>query len=291
MSDRVILAVKFTPAGSGSQVRRAVGGFLRYVQHRDVHPTQPDGRPRPEVSGLLKYVAYRDRASTRAELFGPSGTLTSEDRKAFAGFVANALEKSNPQLFRGRNGELRDRRRAVYRFVISPEHANGLDLRRLTECAVGRLEHESGVTGLRWIAAIHRNTAHHHIHVVLAGMHQDSNDGYRRVDVTKQRLVAMKEALALEIEHQRGQRVPSKPPSAAPAAAKADAAALFARVETPYCHRVVCVPEAARATAKYRQLPPHGSLIALRAVARRYQRQMERELEDGYRQALWERAA
>lgn len=290
MSDRVILAVKFTPAGTASQVRKAVGGFLRYVQHRDLHLTQPDGRPRPEVSGLLKYVAYRDRASTRAELFGPSGTLTSEDRKAFAAFIANALEKSSPQLFRGRKGELRDRRRAVYRFVISPEHADGLDLRQLTNAAVGRLEQESGVSGLRWIAATHRNTAHHHVHLVLAGMHQDLS-GCRRVDITKQRLAAMKEALALEIEHQRAERFPSKALSAAPAAAKADSAALFPRVETPYCVRVVRLPHEARPTVTYRQLPHHGSLIALRAVARRYQYRMERELEDGYRQRDWERAA
>ena len=291
MSECVILAVKFTPAGTAGQVRKAVGGFIRYVQHRDFHPTEPGGRLRPEVSGLLKYVAYRDRATTRADLFGPSGTLTSEDRKAFAAFTANALEKSSPQLFRGSNGELRDRRHAVYRFVISPERANGLDLRRLTSATVARLEQESGVTGLRWIAAIHRNTAHHHVHLVLAGMHQDPNGSYRRFDVTKQRLAAMKEALALEIEHQRTERVPSKPLSTAPAASKADAAALFPEVETPHRVSVVRVAHAARATAKYRQLSHHGSLIALRAVARRYQRRMERELEESYRQAQWERAA
>ena len=291
MSERVILAVKFTPAGTAGQVRKAVGGFLRYVQHRDLHPSQLDGRSRPEVSGLLKYVAYRDRASTRAELFGPSGTLTSEDRKAFAAFIANALEKSSPQLFRGSNGELRDRRRAVYRFAISPERPKGLDLRRLTNAAVGRLEQESGITGLRWIAAIHRNTAHHHIHLVLAGMHRDSNGSYRRVDVTKQRLAAMKEALALEIEHQRAERVPSMPLSVAPATGHVDAAVLFPRIETPHRVQVVRMPHAARATTKYRQIPHHGSLIALRAVARRYQRRMERELEESYRQGQWEHAA
>jgi hypothetical protein len=106
MSDRVILALKFTPAGAPSQVRRAVGGFLRYVQHRDLHPTPAGGRSKPEVAGLLKYVAYRERASARAELFGPSGTLDSSDRKAFAAFAAGALEGSRPQLYRGRNGEM-----------------------------------------------------------------------------------------------------------------------------------------------------------------------------------------
>ena len=295
MNDRAILVVKFTPAGTGSQVQKAVGGFLRYVQHRDVHPTQPDGRPRPEVSGLLKYVAYRDRASTRAELFGPSGTLTSEDRKAFAGFVANALEKSSPQLFRGRYGELRDRRRAAYRFVISPEHADGLDLRRLTSATVGRLEQESGVTGLRWIAAIHRNTDHHHVHLVLAGMRLDAAGAFRRVDITKPRLAAMKMALGVEIERQRGERIPQRQPAMAAPAAKSTPAELPHR--EPAQTVSITAEDAFPVAPRFRrQLRVHstthlGSVVALRAAARRYQRRMQRELEESYRHSQWEYAA
>jgi hypothetical protein len=295
MSDRVILAVKFTPAGSCSQVRRAVGGFLRYVQHRDVHPTQPDGRPRPEVSGLLKYVAYRDRASTRADLFGPSGTLTSDDRKTFASFVANALEKSSPQTFRAGNGELRDRRRAVYRFVISPEHANGLDLRRLTNAAVGRLEQESGVTGLRWIAAIHRNTAHYHVHLVLAGMRVDVAGGYRRVDITKPRLAAMKEALGLEIERQRADLTPLRQPLVAVPTAKSAPSEGSSRDAAPsgaaLTEEVLVAPLSVGRRQRFRSAAHIRSVITLRVVARRYQRQMERELEDGYSRSHWERVA
>lgn len=290
MSDRVIVAVKFTPAGAAGQVRKAVGGFLRYVQHRDLHPAQTEGRPRPpEVSGLLKYVAYRDRASTRAELFGPSGTLSSEDRKVFAAFVANALDKSSPQLFRGRDGALHDRRRAVYRLVISPERARGLDLRRLTTQAVGRLERESGISEMQWIAAIHRNTAHHHVHLVIAGMHQDASGGYRRVDITKPRLAAMKEELTRDIEHQRTERLPAKPQS--PAATEAKTSLAVRSSETPYR---VALPRDARlrrGSNHHHDLDRHRSLTALRAVARRYQRRMQRELEDSYRQAQWEHAA
>jgi hypothetical protein len=290
MSERVILAVKFTPTGGAAQVRKAVGGFLRYVQHRDLHPSQPQRRTRPDISGMLKYIAYRDAASARAELFGPSGTLTSQDRKAFASYVAGALDKSSPQLYRGRDDDLHDRRRAVYRFVISPERASGLDLRRLTRAAVGRLERDSGVTGLHWIAAIHRNTAHHHVHLVLAGMHQDSDGLFRRVDVTKQRLAAMKEALSLEIEQQRTDRVPCK--SVSPASAAATIAAdLSCAPEAPHTIaklRVVRTHRALRHDTSVRQI---GPLIALRAVARRYQRRMERELNEAFRQSQWEHVA
>lgn len=291
MSDRVILAVKFTPAGSAGQVRKAVGGFLRYVQHRDLHPAQRDGRPQPEVSGLLKYVAYRDRASSRAELFGPAGALTNEGRKAFAAFVANAIDSSSPQLFRGRDGTLHDRRRAVYRLVISPERASGLDLRRLTTAAVERLERESGVGGLRWIAAIHRNTAHHHVHLVIAGMQQDASGQYHRVDITKPRLAAMKEELTHDIEHQRTQRHPAKPLSPMAAETKVDAPVRIRASETPHGLAPARLVRADRAAGAQRQSVHHGSLIALRAVARRYHRRMERELEDSYRQGRWERVA
>lgn len=288
MTERCFVKVEFDPATSGGQARRAVGGFLRYVQHRDLHPTPTDGRPRPEVSGLLKYVAYRDRASTRAELFGPQGTMSSADRKAFAGFVANAIDGSNPQQFRGRDGELHDRRRAVYRLVISPENASGLDLRRLTAAAVSRLEQTSGMTGLRWIAAIHRNTAHHHVHLVLAGMHLDSSGAYRRVDLTKQRLAAMKEALAHEIEHQRSERVPARTTVPTTVESATTAVALEVRA----LPRREATPAAPTRTVHwYRSSRHEGSVIALRAVARRYQRRMQRELEEGCRRGEWENAA
>jgi relaxase-like protein len=296
MSDRVILALKYTPAGAASQVRKAVGGFLRYVQHRDVHPTQSGSQSRPEVSGLLKYVAYRDRATNRAELFGPAGTLSSAERKAFASFVASAIEGSRPQLYRGRDGAMQDRRRAVYRMVISPEHASGLDLRELTGAAVRQLECESG-EGLRWIAAIHRNTAHHHVHLVLSGMREDGQGGFTRVDISNAHLAAMKVALVVEIERQREERAPSREPArhAAPTSASDFTAMSFEAA--PVVHQVGLARTPLRVAVRgsHRWHLPHpglnSSVIALRAVARRYQRQMERELEQGYRQGRWERAA
>ena len=218
--------------------------------------------------------------------YTPAGSLGSAERKAFANFVAGAIDASRPQLFRNRKGELADRRRAVYRMVISPERAAGLDLERLTRAAVARLERESGA-GLRWIAAIHRNTAHHHVHLVLAGMREDGHGGFAMVDLTKPRLAAMKEALLLEIERQRTERTPTQElarvvASAAriePAAASSAATAVFAFQRL-----------ASRARHPH-PTPLAGSVIALRAVARRYQRRMERELEEGYRRIQWEHVA
>lgn len=288
MSERCIVRVKFTPAGAGAEVRRAVGGFLRYVQHRDLHPDSTAQRSTAKVTGLLKYVAYRDKASGRAELFGPRGALGTQERKEFADFVARSIDGSEPQIFWTRDGRNMDRRRAVSRFVISPERSLGLDLEVLTRAAVGRMESEMNVSNLRWIAAIHRNTRHHHVHLVLAGMHEDGNGGYRRVDISKQRLAAMKETVGLEIERQRGERAPSRLVTGPPASGSrgrdsSSTPALKLPIARPALIRALPLAPLARyrSTKKHdRVAPAAGSAIfALRAVARRYQRRMEHELE------------
>ena len=300
MSERCIVRVKFTPAGAGAEVRRAVGGFLRYVQHRDVHPDPTPVRAAPEVTGLLKYVAHRDKASARAELFGPRGAIGTQGRKEFADFVARSIEGSQPQIFRTRDGRTMDRRRAVSRFVISPERALGLDLEALTRAAVGRLESEMNVSDLPWIAAIHRNTGHHHVHLVLAGMHEDGNGSYRRVDLSKPRLSAMKVGVALEIERQRAERAPSRLASAAAASGVTgrdshQLPGLQLPVARPALIRALPLAPLARSRSakKHDRLAPAAgsAIFALRAVARRYQRRMEHELELEARRLGRERAA
>ncbi len=300
MTERCFVKVEFDPATSRS--RRAVGGFLRYIQHRDLHPASKLAHPTPDVAGLVKYVAYRDKGSARAGLFGPQGSLGTKDRKDFVGFVARSIEGSEPQIFWTRAGTVMDRRRAVSRFLISPESAYGLDLARLTKAAVSRLESEMGVSGLRWIAAIHRNTAHHHVHLVLAGMRADSTGGYRRVDITKPRLAAMKEALSLEIERQRGEREQSQRICDGPSPAtdaEADSPAIARHVARPVLLQALPMRPLARITpasggtqaAAYQCTQHPSSLLALRAVARRYSRQMQREVEREARLRGWERAA
>ncbi len=294
--------MEFDPATSGSQVRRAVGGFLRYIQHRDLHSATKLERSAPDVAGLVKYVAYRDKASNRAELFGPDGSLGTKGRKDFVDFVTRSIRGSEPQLFRTRAGDLMDRRRAVSRFLISPESAQGLDLQLLARTAVSRLESDIGASGLRWIAAIHRNTPHHHVHLVLAGMRFDAAGRYRRVDITKQRLAAIKEALVLEIERQRNDRVLS------PRTAEVSASTALGEIVSPLLNAPAVIParvqqlqsrplarlrvSARRPPApRYGRSPHAASILALRAVARRYSREMQREVERNAPLREWERAA
>ncbi len=281
MSDRCILAVRFTPAGPVGMVGKAVGGFLRYVQHRDLHLAQ-DAAADPQVRGLLKYVAHRDQASARAELFGPAGTIGSAERRQFAAVVERSLGESRPQLYRNRQGEMVDRRRAVYRMFISPERAEGLDLRRLTGSTVSRLESEMGASGLQWIAAIHRNTKHLHVHLVLAGMYE-AKDGWHRVDLTRPRLAAIKQALALEIERQRGDRKPAAQVIQIPARTP--------RAPLAQVGSALYAPTFRRPVGGFHATADRGSLLQLRAIGRRYRWQMQRAAAEEARRRGWEYAA
>jgi len=277
VSDRAILAVKYTPASAPGLVRRAVGGFLRYVQYRDKHP-EPQAAPAdPRVGGLLKYVAYRDQGAPQGRLFGPEGAAGNQERRDFADFVARSLRGSKPQIARNEKGDLVDRRRAVYRFVLSPEHADGLDLRQLTGASVRRLEADSGGSALSWIAAEHRNTAHPHVHMVLAGLREAGPDQYRSLVLDRQRLAGMKEALMLEIQRQRG-ATPRQPDEPRAKVRPRLAAHLGPHPPAP------AVPNAPSVRRRSR---PHGhrggapaASALLRAAARRYRWRLQRQVEE-----------
>lgn len=297
MSERCFVRLKWDPASSPAQVGRAVGGFLRYIQHRDVHPNRDKAPTATRVAGVLKYAAYRDGASTRAELFCPEGRAGSKERKAFAAFVMRTIEESKPQLFRARDGSFHDRRRSVLRFIISPERADGIDLERLLRQSVARLETDMGVDGLRWLAAIHRNTEHHHIHLVLAGLYRDPAGGYHRVDMSKPRLAAMKQALLSEIERQRAERRPSlvmqRPMTGAAGTHKA------ATAQQPLIVRGLSrlrpVAQVARMALPTRSRNRPGvaisSVLRIRAAARRYAWQLDKDAAIEAQRRGWERAA
>ena len=262
MSDRCILAVKFTPAAAPAVLRKAVGGFMRYVQYRDKHADSLEAVADPKVSGLLKYVAYRDQATEAGRLFGPDGPAGDAERRQLAAYVARGIAATRPQMVVV-DGKPFDRRRAVYRFLLSPERATGLDLRRLTDAAIGRLERESQLTGLRWMAAEHRNTAHPHVHLVLAGVREVSPGRFRGFVLTPRRLAAMKEELTLEIARQRALELNLTPRAVSTRSRRAMPKRLPIR-------RLV-------AAGGYRRLP--STFIELNLAALRYRRQLQRQAE------------
>lgn len=74
--------------------------------------------------------------------------------------------------------ELEDSRVVVHKLTLAPE-IEPLDKREYTREVMHRLAAEKG-QDLRWMAVVHENTAHHHIHVVVLG--EDKNGRSVRID-------------------------------------------------------------------------------------------------------------
>jgi hypothetical protein len=181
--DRCILSVKYVSAGSA----KGLSGFLRYVQFRDQHADL-----KRELGGLTRYIAHRDRTALGGRLFGPRGNAGDLDRRALLAHISRSLRDGHGKY-----------PRAAYRFVLSPERAEGLDLKALTRAAIDELGREVGGTP-PWIAAIHRNTKHPHVHIVMAARREVEPGRFKTVVINRERLARMKGALSRELVRERG---------------------------------------------------------------------------------------
>ena len=187
LSVRAILSVKVSAGVSA----KAVGGFLRYVHYRDQHEPEELARG---VEGLVRYVAYRDQASPQGRLFDRARTVGDRERLELQHYIQRSL---------GRQTRTRTAPRSVYRMVLSPEDARGLDLRKATRAVMAQLERDLGAELPPWIAAEHRNTAHPHVHIVMAAQREIGPGRYRTLVITRERLARMKTAMHLEIQRER----------------------------------------------------------------------------------------
>jgi len=282
-----VLLLSYMPVSAAGGVRKAVGGYLRYMQFRDQRPepTRASG-----LDDFVRYVAHRDRTSPGGRIFGGEGPLTSADRRRLVEYVARSTKGLAPKWVKTRDGKLEDRQRAVYQLVISPDDWHGLDLRRITRAAMKQLEADAGVGGLGpWFAAEHRNTAHHHVQIVLAARREIAPGGFSTLIINRARLQRMKEAIWGEIARQRSpelerdtaRRTPRIPSPSIPSPnVTLDLNRHHARRWRWEYSPVVNFrtrSHSQRRPAGHR--PVAGTLLHLRAVAQRYHRQMEHELE------------
>ena len=277
-----ILALEWMPVSVAGGVRKAVGGFLRYVEFRDQH-VEPDSTR--GVDAYMKYVAHRDRSSPAGRIFGRDRALTDADRHRLVEFVARSTKGLQPKWLRNWEGDLEDHQRAVYQMIISPEDWRGLDLRRMARVAMRQLEADAGEHGIGpWFAAEHRNTDHHHVHIVLAARREEAPGKFSTLLITRKRLLRMKDAIALEIDRQRSLELEHDEQIQPPQTVELEV------THDPQPHSAARWRWAQRGLASgrpggrswkrhSRDRAIRATLTHLRGVARRYHRRMEQELE------------
>lgn len=282
-SQRSVLTLKYTPVSIAGGVRKAVGGFLRYVQYRDQHlePSADRG-----IDAYVRYVAHRDRTSPRGRIFGRDGACTDLDRRNFVAFVARSVRGLEPRWVIGEDGQRQDHQRAVYTIILSPEDWRGLDLRRLAHVAMQQLESDAGPAGIGpWFAAEHRNTTHHHVHIVLAARREIAPEKFSALVITRARLLRMKQAIALEIERQRGREMPPTSQSVRGRQRTAMPPPQRGRRSSRSHLRWLSPNQVSvvrrRGLGEHLQHARHmgWTVVRLNTIARRYSERMERELE------------
>ena len=277
-SSRAVLALRYTPVSVMGGLRKAVGGFLRYVQYRDQHvePERDGG-----LDDYVRYVVHRDRTSPGGRVFGRDESAAAVDRKQLVDYITRSTKGLEPKWVEKADGKREDRQRAAYSFVLSPEDWRGLDLRSLARVAMRQLEADAGAGGIGpWIAAEHRNTAHHHVHIVLAARRELEPGHFQTVLITRPRLQRMKEAIGREIDRQRGPTLERD--QAQRGSLSRTKSNQVRQSHTSHRWRTRRRP---LTNTRSRQAMRRGQLAGatlwrLKAVALRYRHQMERELDE-----------
>ncbi len=117
-------------------------------------------RSRDTARAGLRYYQMRPRGEDEPprSIFGQDGTMT----RAEAYRLLDAHQVGS-----GAGGQARGY--LAHRLMLSPgAHERPEDLRDLTRHVMRELERDKGQR-LHWVAVEHRNTAHPHVHIVLAG--------------------------------------------------------------------------------------------------------------------------
>jgi hypothetical protein len=262
----IVLTVRYMRAHAAVGPR-GVGRFVRYVQYRDVHA---DTEPARDLDGLIRYVHHRDATAPRGQLFDAAGPAGDDQRRALVGYVARSTE----ELHRGDRPRSTSSERAVYQFILSPQDATGLDLKRLTRSAMSQLATDAGRADLPpWVAGEHRNTAHPHVHIILAARREQASGPFRTLVITRPRLARMKEALRAEMTRQRGRHLALTRTAGPSREVPSDSASRVNRSGHSLVETVAWAPLAHKRFRQQLHRNPVAKIAALAARTSRHHRQ------------------
>src|SRR3954452_15395811 len=82
----------------------------------------------------------------------------------------------------------------LWKLIVSPEFGERIHLQRLTRDLLTRMESDLG-TSLQWVAVVHLNTEHPHVHIALRGVRDDGRPLELRRDYIRSGIRAVAEEL------------------------------------------------------------------------------------------------
>lgn len=149
-------------------------GVLKAAQNRSGRAFRLDVRQKVIVKALVSRHMGKgaDRAAALAK------------HVAYLGRQGAGIEGERPEFF-DRSGDGVQPRvetegwgqdRHHFRFIISPEHGERLDMTSYVREVMGRVSADLGEPNLKWLATCHFDTDQPHAHVLLRGRREDGRD-------------------------------------------------------------------------------------------------------------------
>ena len=152
-------AKRYSQAGRGGHAAAqfaARSGRQRVAVKARVVRARPGGQSAGSLRAHLRYIRGRgEGAEGEGIVFNGSGEVRGEDVLDFAERVADD--------------------RHHFRFIISPEGAERLDLKAFTQELVAHMEQDLG-TRLEWVAGEHHDTDNPHVHLMIRGKDERGGD-------------------------------------------------------------------------------------------------------------------
>ena len=149
-------------------------GVLKAAQNRSGRAFRLDVRQRVIVKALVSRHIGKgtDRAAALAKHVAYLGRSGAGVEGARPEFFDREGEGLRPQV--ETEGWSEDRHH--FRFIVSPEHGDRLELKSYVRDVMERVSADLGEPGLKWIATCHYDTDQPHAHVLVRGRRSDGRD-------------------------------------------------------------------------------------------------------------------
>lgn len=161
-------------AGSRTFALGDRSGVLRAAQNRSGRPFRLDVRQKVIVKALVSRHVGRGAGRGAAlgkhvAYLGRSGAGADGTRPTFFNARAEALDASGETASWGPD-------RHHFRFILSPEHGERLELKAYVREVMARVCADLGDDKLAWVATCHYDTDQPHAHVLMRGRRTDGRD-------------------------------------------------------------------------------------------------------------------
>jgi len=149
-------------------------GVLKAAQNRSGRAFRLDVRQKVIVKALVSRHMGKgaDRAAALAKhvaYLGRPGAGVEGERPEFFDRSADGVQP-------GVETEGWSQDRHHFRFIISPEHGERLDMKSFVREVMGRVSADLGEPNLKWVATCHFDTDQPHAHVLVRGRREDGRD-------------------------------------------------------------------------------------------------------------------